>query len=216
MLFFKRLCFVVFFCFLFCRETASAHTIFHRREGFNLHIAPAFTYQRLYSKPNNHPFTSDNIAFRCFLGFTYDYFLRKNYYFNTGFLYRFHQIFLQKKKNQPAEIYQLQYLQVPLLLKAYIFKVQNKCFFVNIGPVVALNTHFNYDQKGATIAKVALFELAGTTFFGFEHPINRSTSVYAALQYQLGFTNISPTLQIQHHRLYLKNNFWSIHLGIKF
>ncbi len=216
MCFIKRFVFLCYLCFAL-NSTASAHSIFLFREGVNINIAPTITYQRLYSKPNNSSFISNNIFASCFFFLSYDFFLKKNYYFNTGLCYRFHRIHLQSEKVAVDDNYFLQYIQVPFSLKAYILKHQNNIFFLQIGPAVAINTYFNYNKPSPFVNKIVPFELSGSVCLGAERMLNNNSALYIALQYQMGFTNILfSTKEKSIPKLYLKNNFASLFIGLKF
>jgi hypothetical protein len=184
-------------------------------------IAPTLSNVRTSVTDAGTSVERDGSAVKFLLGAFVDIPFKENYYFHTGvnFASKVTKITAENGLSpMRMEEYDHEYLQVPLLLKLYTneLTLDTRMFF-NFGiiPEIRLNTA-NEEPGNLLVTKFADFDLAGNFGGGVERNIGVNTSIFAALNYNIGFLNTVQEQSSVYNEFTLKSNLFSLDIGIKF
>ena len=186
-------------------------------------VGPNISYVRTATEGQNSFIERNGSELKFLLGAFVDIPFKENYYFHTGlnFAGRATNLTITENGffggNATLAAYDHEYLQIPALLKLYTNEIllDTKLFF-NFGviPEIRLNTKSN---NIAAITEFQHFDLSGNFGGGLERAIGVQTSLFASLNYNIGFINQvkeqSPAIS---EEFIVKNNMFSLELGIKF
>ncbi len=186
-------------------------------------VGPSVSYVRTATESASTNIDRESSELKFLLGAFVDIQFKENYFFHTGvnFATRSTKINVTDpvffSGNRIAAEYDHEYLQIPLLLKLYTNEVtlDTKVFF-NLGlvPEVRLNTSSN---NVAAVTEFQHLDLTGNFGGGLERAIGIQTSLFAAINYNIGFLNQvkeqSPALSDE---IVIKNNLIALEFGIKF
>ncbi|XWN34755.1 MAG: porin family protein [Roseivirga sp.] len=178
---------------LFCTTIAA-----HAQGQLGIKLSPSIAFNRAYSNPDNLGFSSTEPSFQFKVGPIFDYPIKDNYYVSTGLFYSAQQATLKKKKDQLSEVdeaHELQYLQVPILLKLYTSEFTlDMRFYVEFGLIaqVRINERNTSLKVGNTplIKEFHRWSLAGLIGVGLEYDTSLSTSLFGGISYQRGLISV--------------------------
>lgn len=165
------------------------------QEQISIKISPGLSYGRVHTDPDTASFKSDGIALRGKLGAIYDWPIKENYYLSTGAFFVAKQISI--KKNDPSylkEQHEIQYLQVPVLLKLYTSEViLDTRLYVEFGITGAIKINdrvTNLVGNEQFVTKLRRWEIGGVIGCGVEYNFSLFTSVFAGISYQPAFSSM--------------------------
>ena len=207
-------------------------------------FSPSISFARIHTNPNNLGFKTGGAALKLKLGATYDHSIRSNYWISTGAFFAFQRIIIKnsalsiqqdaQQTDQDAqkasstisihERHELQYVQIPLLLKLYTSELKlDLRIYVDLGFVgqIRFNDIKKIEQSNQTdlfIEKFRRWGLAGLIGAGFEYDLSLSTSLFAGISYQRGLSSI---VEQQHEyknipKLIGYNDMVSLDMGVRF
>jgi hypothetical protein len=164
------------------------------QDQFGLKISPGFSYNRIHTDPDTASFESDGLGFSLKLGPMYDYQIKDNYYLNTGLFFAIKRFSIKNNRLNLQESHDLQYLQVPLLLKLYTSEIAlDTRVYVELGPLVGLKINGRVSKLASDkpfIKKFKTWKIDGLLGAGIEYNISLFTSIFAGISYQLGLSSI--------------------------
>ena len=183
----KKYCLLLFF-------TAMV-TYSFGQDQFSIKVSPGLSHSRVYTdNPNKNDFSSGALSLRGKLGFVYDYSFKENYYVSTGAFFVAKQVGIKSVASADTkEQYEIQYLQLPLLLKLYTSEITlDTRIYVELGVTGALKinhriTKLDGDQP---ISKLRWWELGGQLGCGVEYNFSLFTSLFAGISYQPALSSI--------------------------
>ena len=192
------------------------------QDQFGLKIAPGLSHNRVHTNPDTTHFSSDGLGLNSKIGPIYDFTIKDNYYLSTGLFFATKNVAIKNKQGNIKERHELQYLQVPLLLKLYTSEVTlDTKVYVELGPLGAIKIN-NRTSKLATdtpfIKNFKFWEISGLFGAGIEYNLSLFTSVFAGISYQIGLSSIvgqqHPTPNMP--PIFAYSDCITIDLGIKF
>ena len=192
--------------------------------SIGIKTGPTFSLSRTSASGTNADIARDGSSLRFLIGAFVDLPFKENYFFHTGlnFASRVTSISLTpsgKVDGKKIKVrYSHEYLQLPLLLKLYTNEVllDTKVFFnFGIVPELRLSTD-NHDAAIKTVKAFNDFDLSGNFGGGIEWAIGVNTRIYAGLNYYIGFLNQVTFREPLYDDFKVKNDLFSLELGIRF
>lgn len=184
-------------------------------------IAPTLSNVRTSIGDGGTSLERDGSAVKFLLGAFVDMPFKENYFFHAGVNFASKATKISAQNGVSAmrmEEYDHEYLQVPLLLKLYTNELvlDTKLYF-NFGviPEIRLNSA-NEEPGNILIIEFSDFDLAGNFGGGVERSIGVNTRIFAGLNYNIGFLNTVKTQSTAYNDFTIKNNLFSLEVGIKF
>ena len=199
----------------------------HAQSRLGVKLAPGIAYNSTYAHKNNTGFASKGMGLKFKIGVTFDYNLpiqdKDNYYFSTGLCISGQRTSINHGEKSVDETHQLQYLQVPLLLKLCTSEVRlDTKLYVELGPVIGVRikqpvSAMEGDQEALAkdFSRMVVSAIMG---IGAEYDTGLSTSLFAGLSYQAGWTSAlsSQNESFELPEVSVYNNIISLVLGVKF
>ena len=192
------------------------------QDQFGIKIAPILSFGRVHTNPDTTDFSSDDAALRLKLGTIYDMAIKDNYYLSTGLLFAAQQASIKNGILSIKEQHELQYLQVPLLLKFYTSEVRlDTRLYFELGPIGALKINDRATKLTADkpfIQKFRVWGLSGLFGLGVEYSTSLFTSVFAGISYQRGLASMLGKQRNTDSvpKFFSYADFVSLDVGIKF
>lgn len=189
---------------------------------FSIKIAPILSYSRVYTNPDTAGFSSDGSALRFKLGPLYDWNIKGDYYLSTGLLWAAQQASIKNDSLSIQEQHELQYLQVPLLLKLYTGEIRlDTRLYFELGAIGTLKINdrvTKLTQPKPLIKTFQVLGLGGLFGLGIEYNITLFTSISGGISYQLGMTSMFREQQdiASVPKVLGYADFVSLDIGIKF
>lgn len=177
---------------LLCYLLTFNYVIAFAEDRVNIFISPGLSFGRVHTDPDNVGFESNSVGFGGKLGALYDWNIKNNYYLSSGLIFVLQQIgFKNPKLNEQHE---MQYLQVPVLVKLYTgeLDLDLRCY-VTVGLIGAfkLNNWVSHtNHKEVFINKLRMCTINGILGVGVEYQFSLSTSIFAGISYQLGLSSL--------------------------
>jgi len=163
------------------------------QEQISIKISPGLSYGRVYTDPDTADFKSDGIALRGKLGAIYDWPIKENYYLSTGGFFVAKQISIKNNTLGLKEQHEIQYLQMPILLKLYTSEIMlDTRLYVEFGitGAIKINDRITKLEGGQQlVTKLRRWEMGGVIGCGVEYNFSLFTSVFAGISYQPAFSS---------------------------
>ncbi len=201
-------------------------TVTRAQGQLGIQLSPSLSRNRVYTSPNNAGFSSAGVAFGIKLGASYDYPIKEHCYVGTGLLYAVQHVAIKNETLSPSirEEHALHYLQVPMLLKLYTSELTlDTRLYVALGVlgqvrINARNTELQKSQAQPFLEKFRWWGMAGLLRVGVEYNTSLSTSVFAGISYQYGFSNAidKQTQTPSYSQVMGYSDLLSVDLGIRF
>ncbi|GHE55861.1 MULTISPECIES: outer membrane beta-barrel protein [Roseivirga] len=187
-------------------------------------LAPTVSYVRASTDGNSTTFERNGSTVKFLIGAFVDIPFKDNYYFHTGINYASRNTKVTATDaayfggTPTSAEYDHEYIQLPALIKLYTNEVllDTKLFF-NFGviPEVRLNTN-NKTENINLITEFQHFDINGNFGGGVERAIGVQTSLFASINYNIGFINQVKEQSNSLDDLKVKNSLIAIEFGIKF
>ncbi|GAB2552208.1 porin family protein [Rufibacter soli] len=222
---------VVMATVLFCSQEAAAQV------EIGVKVSPSVTSTRTIAK-DQYNFKNDGAGVGFGLGVIADYFFGTNYALSTGLQYNVKggevaydytfptSVGSGTKRVSGSDDINLQYIEIPVALKLFTNEVatDTRVYFLAGG---SLNTLLaakvndkKVDSEGDKFTKrFNTFEIGALLGAGVEWQLGESTKVFGGLSYQRGLTDVDDDFYsgiFEDSKVELKNNTFSIDLGLKF
>ena len=187
-------------------------------------IGPSFSGVKTKTEGTNTTVDRDGTSVKFLLGAFVDLPFKENYFFHAGINYASKATKISVSDGSFAgglpimEGYNHESIQVPLLLKLYTNEVLlDTKFFFNFGlvPEILLSSS-DEAPTNLLIEDFKGFDVSGNFGGGIEYGIGVNTSVYAGLNYYMGFLNQVKIQNLTFDEFTLKSTLFSLEVGIKF
>jgi len=188
---------------------------------FAFKVAPALSFNRVHTDPDTAHFESDGVGVRGIIGVAYDFPIKENYYFSTGLTFMAKQISFKNNAIQLKEQHEVQYLQVPILLKLYTSEIAlDTRIFFDLGFSIALkiNDRVTQLEGNQLIQKLSFFQIGGVLGCYVEYNVSLVTSFFGGISYQptlnSAFSEQAKDSNLQ--KLFGYSDLVCLELGIRF
>jgi hypothetical protein len=163
------------------------------QEQISIKISPSLSYGRVYTDPDTANFKSEGVALRGKVGAIYDWPIKENYYISTGGFFVAKQISIKNDTHSLKERHEVQYLQVPVLLKLYTSEIMlDTRLYIEFGITGAIKINDRITElKGEhqLITKLRWWEMGGVIGCGVEYNFSLFTSIFVGISYQPAFSS---------------------------
>jgi hypothetical protein len=188
--------------------------------NIGLQVSPSLSFNRVDESSDTADLSAKGVGGKLQAGIFSDFLITKSYYFSTGIFFVPKRIALQDTRNPSVEeVYHLQYLQVPAMLKVYTEEISlDTRIYIQSG----LNGEIKINEKGVSpestyLGNFRTFDASWIIGAGLEYRIGYSTTLFGGFSYRRGLINVvTQPLQPFDGDLSLKNDFVSLDVGIKF
>ncbi|WP_197088600.1 porin family protein [Rufibacter radiotolerans] len=219
---------VVMATVLFCSQEAAAQV------EIGVKVSPSVTSTRTIAK-DQYNFKNEGAGVGFGLGVIADYFFGTNYAFSTGLLYNVKGGEVSYSYKGPNDLdkkpysddINLQYIEIPVALKLFTNEVatDTRVYFLAGGSLNTLlaakvnDKKVDNDSGDKFTKRFNTFEIGALLGAGVEWQLGESTKVFGGLSYQRGLTDVDDDFYsgiFEDNKVELKNNTFSVDLGLKF
>ena len=185
-----------------------------------LQVSPSLSFNRVNETSDTADPSTRGVGAKLQAGVFADFFLTRSFYFSTGIFFVPKKVALQDTRTQSVqEIYHLQYLQFPAMLKAYTDEIAlDTRIYIQSGFGGEVKINEKRDGSSYTyLGNFRTFDFSWILGAGLEYRLGYTTSIFGGFSYRRGLVNvISKPAQPFDGNLSLKADFISLDLGIKF
>ena len=182
-------------------------------------VSPTLSFNRVSGETSNLDFSSSGIGGRILAGAIVDYMLRENYFVSSGLFFVPKRVGIRDgATEQIEEAYKLHYLQLPATMKLFTNEVAlDTRIYFQAG--FALDFKLKEDKLSETVEYVDDFGFADASLLlatGAEYRYGYNTILFGGFSYRRGFGNVVRNTSAPAGELVVKNDLFSLDLGIKF
>jgi len=179
---------LVFSCFL-----TVTYFVAFAQDQIAVHISPGIAFGRVHTDPDTAGLASNGVGLGGKVGVMYDWNIKDNYYLSGGLAFSAQQIGVKNSTIQ--ERHEIQYLQVPVLLKLYTSELElDLRGYAQIGFMGALKINNRVTTslagKEVFVTKLRMWEVGLLLGCGAEYNLSLFTSIFAGISYQLGLSSM--------------------------
>lgn len=183
-----------------------------------IQMSPTLSFNRIDDDEAQMEFTNDGVGGRLVAGAVADYMFQENYYVTSGIFFVPKRVGIKSTADGTEEAYRLHYIQLPAAVKLFTNEI-------------ALDVRI-YFQAGFTLDfKILEDNLSDDTRFiqdfravdsslllgtGAEYQLGYSTILFGGFSYRRGLANVVRNTAPDVGDLIIKNDLFSLDLGIKF
>lgn len=181
-------------------------------------MSPTLSFNRIDDDDAQVGFDNSGIGGRLIAGAVADYMFQENYYFSTGIFFVPKRVGLETSTDPVAESYRLHYLQVPVSVKLFTNEVTlDTRIYFQVGFTLDLKIlEDNLSEDTQYIERFGPVDSSLLLGTGAEYQIGYSTIVYGGFSYRRGLANVVRTPADITGDLQVKNDLFSLDLGVKF
>ena len=182
-------------------------------------VSPTLSFNRVSGESGNLDFSSDGIGGRILAGAIVDYMLKENYFVSSGVFFVPKRVGLRDGATQQVEeAYKLHYLQIPATMKLFTNEValDTRIYFQG---GFALDFKLKDDKLSEEVRYVDSFGFADASLLlatGAEYRYGYNTILFGGFSYRRGFGNVVRNAAAPAGDLIIKNDLFSLDLGVKF
>jgi len=213
------LCFLAFICI----------EGFSQKIRLGLKLAPGVAFSRTNETNDTLSYKGKGIGVRFLVGPEINFVLGENYVFTTGLWYMSKRAALKIKELDLSQVYNLQYLQFPAILKLYTndIAVDTRLYFQLGG-----TADIRLQQKGKDIKelekyvdKFRIYDFSALLGAGLQFQMGQNTYIYGGVTYLRGLMNsiskikpiiTSKGISLSTDKFQLKNDLLGLDIGIRF
>ena len=158
-------------------------------------IVPSMSFNRVHTNLGNQEFFSKGASPKLKVGIIYDHPIQEHYYVGTGLLFAFKQATIQQNTWPSKEQHEVQYLQIPILLKLYTSEITlDTRVYIELGGIGEIRIGESVaalaSDRKPLIEKFYRSGIAGFLGVGIEYNMSLSTSLFLGISYQRGLANM--------------------------
>jgi hypothetical protein len=204
----KKTWVLIVFCFVALQASGQTR--------FGLRFSPHLSANRIVNSNEELSIKGNSVGVRYFFGPTLDYHLVDNAFFSSGAFFAMKRVgttTLQQDLTEQRDVYNLQYIQIPLTLRLHTNEValDTRIYFqIGVLGEVKINTKLLHGE--GSIDKFRPIDASSILGMGLEFALGPTTSFYTGFSYIRGLTDMVKTPE----RVMFKNDLFSIDCGIKF
>ena len=202
--------YIVAFLFFFCISTAFAQV------KIGLQVSPSLSFNRVKDESSTLNFSSNGVGARLVAGVLVDYLWQENYYISSGLFFLPKRVGV-KSNNGVEEVYRLQYLQVPVALKLFTNEValDTRVYF-QVGLTADFKILEDNVSEQTLIDRFRTLDSSLLLSAGAEYRYGYNTILFGGFSYRRGLGNVVRREGATGGDLIVKNDLFSLDLGIKF
>ncbi len=204
--------------FLICFCVISSFSV--AQVDIGIQVSPSLSFNRLDENFDTANLSAKGAGGKLQAGLFADFLLTKSYYFSTGIFFVPKKLSLQDNRTPSVEeVYHLQYLQVPVMLKLFTDEISldTRIYFqTGLNGEVKINEKTDLSEP-TYLGNFRTFDASWIIGAGLEFRIGYATSLFGGFSYRRGLINAvaSPNQPVSGN-LSMKTDFVSLDLGIKF
>ena len=184
-----------------------------------LQLSPSLSFNRIDDDEATVGLSTNGVGARIIGGVIADFYIRENYYFNTGLFFVPKRVGIEDADNNIEEAYRLHYLQLPATLKLYTNEIAlDMRLYFQVG--MTLDVKVLEDELSDEVAYVQNFRPIDANVLlgsGVEYRIGYSTTLYGGFSYRRGLVNVvKDQFDPNVGEIIIKNDLLSLDLGVKF
>ena len=194
----------------------------HAQVKLGLQLNPTVSSNRFETLSDTVNISNNGSKLKFKFGPIVDIPITETYYFSTGILYAPKQASLKVENRNTGvtttELYNLQYLQIPLALKLFTNEIalDTKLYF-SLGTIAEIKIHEKADKKEyIAIENFSIVDVGLLLAAGVEYNIGLNTVLFGGLSYNRGLANAITDHIALDEDISMKNDLLSLDLGIKF
>ena len=182
-------------------------------------LSPTLSFNRVSGESGNLNFSSNGIGGRIIAGAIVDYMLRENYFASSGLFFVPKRVGIRDgATDQVEEAYKLHYLQIPATMKLFTNEValDTRIYFQG---GFALDIKLKEDKISEEVQYVDDFGFADASLLlatGAEYRYGYNTILFGGFSYRRGFANVVRNASAPAGDLIIKNDLFSLDVGVKF
>ncbi len=184
-----------------------------------LQVSPTLSFNRVSDDSEDIDFSSDGVGARILAGAVVDYMLRENYFVSSGLFFVPKRVGVKDNATERVEeAYKLHYLQIPATMKLFTNEVAlDTRIYFQAG--FALDIKLKEDKISDDAEYVEDFGFADASLLlatGAEYRYGYNTILFGGFSYRRGFGNVVSNGRGAADELTIKNDLFSLDLGVKF
>lgn len=188
--------------------------------NIGIQVSPSLSFNRVSETSDSANLSPTGVGGKLQAGVFSDFLIAKSYYFSTGIFFVPKRIALQDNGTPSVEeVYHLQYLQVPLMLKLFTDEVTlDTRIYFQTGVTGEVKIHEKTDLDVQTyLGNFRTFDASWIIGAGIEYRIGYTTTLFGGFSYRRGFINsLTKPFQPLNGDLSIRSDFVSLDLGVKF
>ncbi len=209
--------FTLIFFFL-VSSTASFAQIDFSRIKLGLQISPTLSFNRVDDESADANFSSDGVGGRMIGGAVLDYMLTDNYFISSGLFFVPKRVGLRSDVDEARDRHKLHYLQIPATMKLFTNEVAlDTRIYFQAG--FTLDIRLLEDNISETVEYVEDFGFVDSSLLlaaGAEYRYGYNTIFFGGFSYRRGLANVVRNEFAPVRDIMVKNDLFSLDLGIKF
>ena len=209
--------YTLIFLFL-ASSTAGFAQIDFSRVKIGLQISPTLSFNRVDDESADVNFSSDGVGGRMIGGAVLDYMLTDNYFISSGLFFVPKRVGLRNNADEARDRHKLHYLQIPATMKLFTNEVAlDTRIYFQAG--FTLDIRLLEDNISETVTYVEDFGFVDSSLLlaaGAEYRYGYNTIFFGGFSYRRGLANVVRNEFAPVRDLTVKNDLFSLDLGIKF
>ncbi len=203
---------------LLVSSTAGFAQVDFSRVKIGLQVSPTLSFNRVNDESDDVNFTSDGVGGRMIGGAVVDYMLTDNYFISSGLFFVPKRVGLRNNVDEAQDRYKLHYLQIPATMKLFTNEVAlNTRIYFQAG--FTLDIRLLEDNISEEVAFVEDFGFVDSSLLlaaGAEYRYGYNTIFFGGFSYRRGLANVVRNEFAPVQDIVVKNDLFSLDLGIKF
>ncbi|MGB3777617.1 MAG: outer membrane beta-barrel protein [Tunicatimonas sp.] len=203
---------------LLVSSTAAFAQIDFSRIKLGLQISPTLSFNRVNDESADVNFSSDGVGGRMIGGAVLDYMLTDNYFISSGLFFVPKRVGLRNDVGEAQDRYKLHYLQIPATMKLFTNEVAlDTRIYFQAG--FTLDIKLLDDNISETVTYVEDFGFVDSSLLlaaGAEYRYGYNTIFFGGFSYRRGLANVVRNEFAPVQDIVVKNDLFSLDLGIKF
>ncbi len=203
---------------LLVSSTAAFAQINFSRIKLGLQISPTLSFNRVNDESADVNFSSDGVGGRMIGGAVLDYMLTDNYFISSGLFFVPKRVGLRNDVGEAQDRYKLHYLQIPATMKLFTNEVAlDTRIYFQAG--FTLDIKLLDDNISETVTYVEDFGFVDSSLLlaaGAEYRYGYNTIFFGGFSYRRGLANVVRNEFAPVQDIVVKNDLFSLDLGIKF
>ncbi|MGB3850555.1 MAG: porin family protein [Tunicatimonas sp.] len=203
---------------LLVSSTAGFAQVDFSRVKIGLQVSPTLSFNRVNDESDDVNFTSDGVGGRMIGGAVVDYMLTDNYFISSGLFFVPKRVGLRNNVDEAQDRYKLHYLQIPATMKLFTNEVAlDTRIYFQAG--FTLDIRLLEDNISEEVAFVEDFGFVDSSLLlaaGAEYRYGYNTIFFGGFSYRRGLANVVRNEFAPVQDIVVKNDLFSLDLGIKF
>ena len=209
--------YTLIFLFL-ASSTAGFAQIDFSRIKLGLQVSPTLSFNRVDDESADVNFSSDGVGGRMIGGAVLDYMLTDNYFISSGLFFVPKRVGVRNDVSEARDRYKLHYLQIPATMKLFTNEVAlDTRIYFQAG--FTLDIKLLEDNISETVEYVEDFGFVDSSLLlaaGAEYRYGYNTIFFGGFSYRRGLANVVRNEFTPVRDIVVKNDLFSLDLGIKF